>query len=41
MAFLLVRKIVTILDELGLKPATPDETREMLGLKGRQAVSFA
>lgn len=36
-----VRKIVAILDELGLKPATPDETREMLGLKGRQAVSFA
>jgi uncharacterized protein (DUF849 family) len=35
-----VRKIVTILDELGLKPATPDETRSMLGLKGRQAVSF-
>lgn len=35
-----VRKIVAILDELGLKPATPDETRAMLGLKGRDRVSF-
>ncbi len=35
-----VRKVVAILDELGLKPATPAETREMLRLKGRQAVSF-
>ena len=35
-----VRKIVAILDELGLKPATSDETRSMLKLKGRQAVSF-
>lgn len=35
-----VRKIVAILDELGLKAATPDETRTMLGLKGRDAVSF-
>ncbi|WP_374410358.1 3-keto-5-aminohexanoate cleavage protein [Novosphingobium colocasiae] len=36
-----VRKVVTILRELGLEPATPDETRAMLGLKGREAVSFA
>jgi uncharacterized protein (DUF849 family) len=35
-----VRKVVAILKELGLTPATPDEAREMLQLKGRQAVSF-
>lgn len=35
-----VRKIVSILDELGLRPATPDETRDMLQLKGKDAVSF-
>ena len=28
-----VEKVQGILDELGLEPATPDETREMLGLK--------
>lgn len=35
-----VRKIRRILDELSLDVATPDEARAMLGLKGRQAVSF-
>lgn len=35
-----VRKIVSILGELGLRPATPDETRDMLQLKGKDAVSF-
>jgi uncharacterized protein (DUF849 family) len=28
-----VEKVQGILDELGLEPATPAETREMLGLK--------
>ena len=35
-----VRKIRRILDELSLDVATPAEAREMLGLKGRHAVSF-
>ncbi|MFZ5551437.1 MAG: 3-keto-5-aminohexanoate cleavage protein [Pseudomonadota bacterium] len=35
-----VRKIRRILDELSLEVATPDEAREMLGLKGREAVTF-
>lgn len=35
-----VRKIRRILDELSLAVATPAEAREMLGLKGRQAVNF-
>jgi uncharacterized protein (DUF849 family) len=35
-----VRKIVAILGELGLTPATPEQTRAMLNLKGNQAVSF-
>ena len=35
-----VRKIRRILDELSLEVATPAEAREMLGLKGRQAVNF-
>lgn len=35
-----VRKIRRILEELSLEVATPDEAREMLGLKGREAVAF-
>jgi uncharacterized protein (DUF849 family) len=36
-----VSKIRTILSELGMQPATPDEAREMLALKGRANVSIA
>lgn len=36
-----VRKIRRILDELSLDVATPEEARQMLGLKGRDAVAFA
>lgn len=35
-----VAKMVRILTELGLDPATPDEAREMLGLKGGDQVGF-
>ncbi len=35
-----VTKIVRILAEMGHEPATPDEAREMLGLKGGDRVSF-
>jgi uncharacterized protein (DUF849 family) len=35
-----VRKIRRILEELSLEIATPDEAREMLGLKGKDAVAF-
>lgn len=35
-----VTKIVRILDELGLEPATPGEAREMLGLKGGDRVGI-
>lgn len=35
-----VKKIVRILDELGLVPATPAEAREMLALKGADRVGF-
>jgi uncharacterized protein (DUF849 family) len=35
-----VRKIRRILEELSLEIATPAEAREMLGLKGRDAVAF-
>lgn len=35
-----VRKVRTILEELGREIATPDEARAMLGLKGRDAVGF-
>jgi uncharacterized protein (DUF849 family) len=31
-----VEKIARILRELSLEPATPDEARQMLGLKGRE-----
>jgi uncharacterized protein (DUF849 family) len=36
-----VLKIRRILDELGLEIATPDEAREMLGLKGRANVNLS
>ena len=35
-----VRKIRTIIEELGLEIATPDEAREILALKGRDKVRF-
>jgi uncharacterized protein (DUF849 family) len=35
-----VTKIVTIARELGLEPATPDEARKILGLKGLAQVGF-
>ena len=35
-----VAKMVRIARELGIEPATPDEARKLLGLKGRDKVSF-
>jgi len=35
-----VEKIVRILAEMGRKPATPTEAREMLALKGGDRVEF-
>ena len=35
-----VRKIARILSELGHEPATPDEARTILGLKGGNRVEF-
>lgn len=35
-----VRKIRTILEALGIEVATPDEAREMLGLKGKDCTAF-
>lgn len=35
-----VRAIRTIIEQLGLAAATPDEAREMLALKGQDAVAF-
>jgi uncharacterized protein (DUF849 family) len=35
-----VRRIVSILHSLNLEVAKPHETREMLKLKGRDAVAF-
>jgi len=35
-----VEKIVRIARELGIEPATPDEARQMLGLKGLDKVGF-
>jgi uncharacterized protein (DUF849 family) len=35
-----VRRIVSVLQSLNLEVASPDETRDMLQLKGRQAVAF-
>ncbi len=35
-----VAKIARIVNELGIDPATPDEARKILGLKGRDKVKF-
>ena len=35
-----VEKIVRIARELGIEPATPDDAREILGLKGLDKVNF-
>jgi uncharacterized protein (DUF849 family) len=35
-----VEKIVRIAREHGLEPASPDETRQMLGLKGADKIGF-
>jgi uncharacterized protein (DUF849 family) len=35
-----VEKIIRIAKELGIEPATPDETRKMLGLKGLDKVAY-
>jgi len=35
-----VAKIIRIARELGIEPATPDEARRILGLKGLDAVNF-
>jgi uncharacterized protein (DUF849 family) len=35
-----VRMVVNIARELGLEPATPDEARQILGLKGIDKVAF-
>jgi len=35
-----VEKIIRIARELGLEPATPDEARQILGLKGLDNVNF-
>jgi uncharacterized protein (DUF849 family) len=35
-----VQKIARIAKELGIEPATPDEARQMLGLKGLDQVNF-
>ncbi|MCP4370574.1 MAG: 3-keto-5-aminohexanoate cleavage protein, partial [Deltaproteobacteria bacterium] len=36
----LVEKMVRIAKEFGYEPATPDETREILKLKGRDQVNM-
>jgi uncharacterized protein (DUF849 family) len=35
-----VAKIIRIAGELGIEPATPDEARQILGLKGLDHVNF-
>jgi uncharacterized protein (DUF849 family) len=35
-----VAKIARIAKELGIEPASPDEARKILGLKGRDKVNF-
>ncbi len=35
-----VKKIIRIAEELGIEPATPSESREILGLKGLDKVAF-
>ena len=36
----MVEKMVRIARELGREPATPDEARKILGLKGKDKVNF-
>ena len=36
----LVQKMVRLLDDMSLAPASPDEARQLLQLKGRHAVGF-
>ena len=35
-----VKKIRKILEELGMEIATPEDTRQILGLKGQNLVNF-
>jgi len=35
-----VEKIIRIARELGIQPATPEEARKILGLKGLDKVNF-
>ena len=35
-----VEKIVRIAREFGIEPATPDQARQILGLKGQDKVNF-
>jgi uncharacterized protein (DUF849 family) len=35
-----VAKIIRIARELGIEPATPDEARQILGLKGIEKINF-
>jgi uncharacterized protein (DUF849 family) len=35
-----VKKIIRIAHELGVEPATPDEARQILGLKGLEHVAY-
>ena len=35
-----VEKIIRIARELGIEPATPDEARQILGLKGLSEVNY-
>jgi uncharacterized protein (DUF849 family) len=35
-----VEKIIRIAGELGVEPATPDEAREILGLKGLDKAAY-
>jgi uncharacterized protein (DUF849 family) len=36
----MVKKMVRILNELGMEPASPEEARRRLKLKGRDKTSF-
>jgi uncharacterized protein (DUF849 family) len=35
-----VERVVKIAEQLSILPATPDEARQMLGLKGKDKVNF-
>jgi uncharacterized protein (DUF849 family) len=35
-----VERVVTMAKQLSIEPATPDEARKIIGLKGLQAVNF-